>query len=253
MREASLQCSFAIYNGMGTTVKTISLPCGNNSRAGSPIFDHILSIGKQRYSLQHAFGKFYTTLSQSDIGNIYGEYKLRLDQINYEYCDGTQWRQGTPVDRVCDVNFTVTQPYVAQKSLFATTPKATDIRLAGYKTIKGEDLIRTTDLNEIMVLDATAYDNKTKVATLINDFITKYDKLAVTVSESSLKNTAFEGKNVTVKIIPNQKIYILESSTKKTVTLENIKSFTSPFTIVTKNIDLVIQGNVDYNGMFLVK
>jgi hypothetical protein len=88
---------------------------------------------------------------------------------------------------------------------------------------------------------------------MINDFITKYDNLALTVPESSLKNTAFEGKDVTVKIVPSQKIYILQSDTRKTVTLENIKTFTAPFTIVTQNIDLVIKGNVDYNGMFLVQ
>lgn len=59
--------------------------------------------------------------------------------------------------------------------------------------------------------------------------------------------------DITVKVVPNQKIYILESDTKKAITLKNITSFTSPFTIVTKNINLIIKGNVDYNGMFLVK
>jgi len=60
--------------------------------------------------------------------------------------------------------------------------------------------------------------------------------------------------DITVKVVPQQKIYILDSEDERSViTLKNITSFTTPFTIITKNIDLVIKGNIDYNGMFLVK
>lgn len=118
------------------------------------------------------------------------------------------------MNKVCEVNFTVTKPYLAQKSLFATTPKSTDIRLDGYKTLDGEDLIKSTDLAEIMVLDGNEYDGGSEVDALINSFITKYDKLALNVPASSLKGTAFENmSSVTVKVIPSQKIYILEATT----------------------------------------
>ncbi len=154
---------------------------------------------------------------------------------------------------MCSVDFTVTQPYLAQKSSFGITPKSTSIKLDGYKDIKGDDLIQSTDLNDIMVLDESAYNGNNKTQTMINSFITKYDKLAVAVPESSLKDTAFAGMGITVKIVPQQKIYILQSDTKKTITLKDINKFTAPFTIVTKNIDVVIKGDVGYNGMFLVK
>jgi len=104
-----------------------------------------------------------------------------------------------------------------------------------------------------MILDESDYNASNKVQAMINTFITKYDKLAITVPQSSLKNTAFEGLDITVKVVPQQKIYILQSDSKKTITMQNIKKFTAPFTIVTKNIDIIIKGNVDYNGMFLVK
>jgi hypothetical protein len=58
---------------------------------------------------------------------------------------------------------------------------------------------------------------------------------------------------IIVKVVPQQKIYILQATNKKTITMKDITSFSAPFTIVTKNIDLVIKGNVEYNGMFLVK
>jgi len=142
---------------------------------------------------------------------------------------------------------------LAQKSSFGITPKATNIKLDGYTTFKGEQLIRSTDLSDIMVLDESVYNGSNKVQAMINTFITKYDKLALTVPQASLKDTAFEGLGITVKIVPKQKIYILSSTVKKTITLQNIKKFITPFTIVTKNLDVVIKGNVDYNGMFLVK
>jgi hypothetical protein len=59
---------------------------------------------------------------------------------------------------VCTVNFAVTQPYLAQKSSFGLTPKATTISLDGYKMINGTELIRSTDLADIMVLDSETYD-----------------------------------------------------------------------------------------------
>lgn len=119
--------------------------------------------------------------------------------------------------------------------------------------MNGTDIISNTDLADIMVLDGADYDATSKVDSLITTFITKYDKLAITIPESSLKDTVFAGLGITVKVVPQQKIYILQSATKKTITLQNIKKFTAPFTIVSKNIDIVIKGNVDYNGMFLVK
>ena len=104
-----------------------------------------------------------------------------------------------------------------------------------------------------MILNESAYAPGNNIQAMINTFITKYDKLAIPVPQSSLKNTAFDGLDITVKIVPQQKIYILQSDTKKTITLKNITSFTAPFTIVTNNIDLIIKGDVNYNGMFLVK
>jgi hypothetical protein len=118
--------------------------------------------------------------------------------------------------------------------------------------INGDELIRSTDLEDIVVLDESEYDGGSKVKTMISTFITKYEKLGITVDNKYLP-ASLKDLGITVKVVPNQKIYILESDTKKIITMKDITSFTAPFTIVTKNIDLVIKGNVDYNGMFLVK
>lgn len=118
--------------------------------------------------------------------------------------------------------------------------------------LDGTKLIDSTDLADIMILDESDYNASNQVQAMINTFITKYDKLAITVDNQYLP-ASLKDLGITVKVIPNQKIYILQSDTKKTITMKNITSFSAPFTIVTKNIDVVIKGNVDYNGMFLVK
>jgi hypothetical protein len=49
------------------------------------------------YSLQHAFGKYYFTANNSSNGFLrnetYGEYKLVLDKVRYDYCDGNNQKQ----------------------------------------------------------------------------------------------------------------------------------------------------------------
>lgn len=80
-----------------------------------------------------------------DLNGVYGEYALSLAQVSYEYCDAIsdteddtvtyEWVDGTPIDRVCSSDFTVTKPYLAQKSSFGLTPKSTTINLDGYRDI----------------------------------------------------------------------------------------------------------------------
>lgn len=140
-------------------------------------------------SLKHAFGKYY--IDGDDMADIiddtFGEYKIALDKVEYKYCLGDDKEVGTVLDRVCNTDFAVTQPYVAQKSSFGITPKAASITLDGYTSLLGEDLISKTDLKDIMVLDDSDYNGGDKVKTLITNFITKYNKLAVAVPESKLR------------------------------------------------------------------
>lgn len=75
-------------------------------------------------------------MSDVDLDGVYGEYNLALYKVSYEYCDGDGNRvEGTPIDRVCESDFAVTKPYIAQKSSFGLTPKSSTINLDGYKDI----------------------------------------------------------------------------------------------------------------------
>lgn len=137
-------------------------------------------------SLENAFGKYYLDSNDFD-SDILGEHKLVLDKVEYTYCDGENKEHKTAVGSICSVNFAVTQPYLAQRSTFGITPKATNIKLDGYQTLDGIELIKTTDLEDIMVLDESEYDGGSDVDALMTTFINKYERLAITVPQSSLK------------------------------------------------------------------
>jgi len=65
-----------------------------------------------------------------EMDGVYGEYNLALYQVNYQYCNADGQRtDGTPINRVCETDFAVTKPYLAQKSSFGLTPKAMTVNL----------------------------------------------------------------------------------------------------------------------------
>ncbi len=70
--------------------------------------------------------------------------------------------------------------------------------------IDGTELIRSTDLADIMVLNASTYDGGNSITTMMDKFITKYKKLAIKYttikSEEQYDINAYKvpGKNIVV-------------------------------------------------------
>gem|GEM_PF-3517121 len=97
---------------------------------------------------------------------------------------------------------------MAQKSSFGLTPKATTISLDGYEIIDGTELVNSTDLADIMVLDASDYDGGNVITTMMNTFINKYAKLAVKKQTIQSK----EGNDITVSKVPGQDIVVFKGN-----------------------------------------
>lgn len=117
------------------------------------------------------------------------------------------------VDRICDVNFTVTRPYIAQKSAFGLTPKiADDIDLTNYFNIQGKSIVTDTQLDQMITIDANDYDGGQEIKTKMSSFITKYEKLAIKIDKSKLSNLAGLENVTTIKKVPNQNIYIFQGA-----------------------------------------
>ena len=113
---------------------TFTKDCNVDDRGNNTLFTYFTNQSGIR-SLEHAYGKYAIDFSQIALGGIYGEYNIALSQVNYKYCNNGEPIDGTPIDRVCETDFAVTKPYLAQKSSFGLTPKATTVNLDGYKDI----------------------------------------------------------------------------------------------------------------------
>ena len=255
----SMRCSFSLRQpGADHPVTFIQdKSCSNyvNSLSNKKLFEGFSSYW------QVAFGSYYVNLadllrpSNGFKSNTLGEYKLRLDKVTYQYCDhpndaGGQFRT-SEIDNVCETNFTVTRPYVIQKSAFGTTPKITNTNVRDFLDIIGRPMIDQTDLASVMTMNASQYDGGIDAQFLISSEAARISKLAVTVKTLP---DLLKGRNLIVKKVPNQSIYYISSPTaNKALSLKLWANFDKPFTIITNNINLTIQGNVDVNGMFITK
>jgi len=237
IKRDTMKCTFKIYNGENkqsnddaaeTFVEDCYNPDGRSTNGN--IFNYFKN-NSAFGSENKAFGRFAFTISSALTDKVYGEYKLSLDQVDYEYCgDDEQRHGGNPVGRICEVNFAVTKPYLAQKSAFGLTPKATDIDLQGYKTINGVELVTDTQLDQIMTVDANDYDGGQAIKTKMAAFITKYEKLAIKVDKKNLTNLTGLENVTSIKKVPNQNIYIFQGAGE--ITLNG--AMTTPFTFITK-------------------
>ncbi|MEI6672253.1 MAG: hypothetical protein WCL02_02590 [bacterium] len=72
--------------------------------------------------------------------------------------------------------------------------------------INGDDLINSTDLNNIMVIKEATYNGGNTISTMMNTFITKYSKLAI--KYGIIKSD--EGNTITTYKVPGQDIVVFK-------------------------------------------
>jgi len=251
-----MQCTFSFYApnelNPGSELDTFTTPCFGNSWANNVYFDYFNTTFAG--SLSQAMGRYYRQLPNNI--NRFGEHKVVLERVDYQYCDNNQNFIPNPqrVDRVCEVNFAVTRPYLVQKSAFSNTPQTTSINLNNFYTMNGSQISSLTDLASIMVLNESNYTINPNTNLLMHDFVSKYKQLAVTVNPSTISNLLSNANNIKVSKVPGQQIYIFESQGATQITLKQMTSFTTPFTMIVDGMDLIVEGSLTTtNGMFLVK
>jgi hypothetical protein len=247
IKAGSLICTFSITDSNDDVVDTIETPCKNSNN--QTIFNYFSTIAGT--SFDKAYGK-YTALLSDDIIERYGEYKLSLDEVNYEYCgqDGNdrEWKEGTPIKRVCESNFTVTKPYLIQKSSFGITPKTTNnVDLDDFRWFDGKRIVSSTELDKIMIIEPDEdYKWGNSIVTMMDDFITKYEKVAV-----KYKSIKTIGWNADVYKVPGQDILIFKWD--GTLPYNEWSTKTKPFTVIVDGPHLQVNGNItNTNAMFLV-
>lgn len=141
-----------------------------------------------------------------------------------------------------------------QKNTFSAIPKVTtEVNLNNFFDMFGKPIMDSTDIRDIMVVDESKYDGGVDVNNLMRDFIEKQKKLALTIDRSQIQSYLSNNPTITVSKVPNQQIYIFEGN-GGSLKLKELSAFTKPFTMIVRNMDLVVEGSIDKtNGMFLVQ
>jgi hypothetical protein len=69
---------------------------------------------------------------------------------------------------------------LAQKSSFGLVPTATNIDvLDNFWNIAGNKITDSTDLDQVMIRNANDYAGGNTITTMMDKFITKYEKIAI--------------------------------------------------------------------------
>ena len=251
----TMMCTFSFYApnqlNPGSHISQFTTPCFGSSWGNDIYFDFFKTTFPDS---QTALGRYQwivpTQLQQ------FGEYKVVLDRVQYEYCNQNMQFIPNPqiVDRVCEVNFAVTRPYLVQKSAFSNVPQTTTIDIGDFYLMNGVSVMDATDIPDIMVLNASSYATHPNTTTMLHDFVSKYKQLAVTVNDPSINALFANASQISVSKVPGQQIYIFSSQGADRITLRELQWFNRPFTMIIDGMDLVVQWSMtNTNGMFLVK
>jgi len=95
------------------------------------------------------------------------------------------------------------------------------------------------------LIEADAYEPNGKTKKDFEDFMNKYDRLAIKVEDVTLSN-----KDTTMKKVKNQNVYVVNGDLNLS---GDMKSITTPFTVIQTNGDTTIHGSIDHNIMLLTK
>jgi len=89
--------------------------------------------------------------------------------------------------------------------------------LTNYFTIQGKPIVSETQLDQMITVDANDYKGGTKINTMTDAFIKKYEKLAIKINGLSSLEGLNDVTNLVLKKVPNQNIYIIQGQGKITL------------------------------------
>jgi len=166
--------------------------------------------------------------------DTFWEYKISLTSIEYLQCRSGKWSLVSPVIDHCENNFVLTNSYTVQKTPSGNL-RASTTELDKYLYMNGNEVVKASAL--LNAIATSEYAPNKNVNDAMNNFITKYSKLAVKVSDG-------------LKKVPWKSIYFVD----KDIPLwckDSVISLKTPTTIVQTTWNTTICGDVDYNMMLL--
>lgn len=263
INKDSMKCTFAIYDGNDhqqvddDAVNTFVTDCFQED--DSIMFDYFEDTYK--IDFDKVSGRYVYPMNTIFDGNVdaYGEYKLVLEKVEYDYCDPNtkEWENGRTYQWICEVNFALTRPYIMQISTFGIDPVATDASdfLKDFYDMKWNLLIGSTDINETIDVDSTDYGFNSDVLSQMSSFKNRYEPLALTVDNNfkvnGNKTIGDLFNNWVVKKVPNQLIFFVKWNGQ--LTLKQLTHYfpQDPFTIYVEGMDVLVEWSVTTNGMII--
>ena len=176
------------------------------------------------------------------------EYKLSLEKIEYKTCTSVVNNKGATTyrvdrawktDRVCEVDFVVTDPYLIQKSPYGIWNKATK-DLNKYKLKNGKSFMES--VFPTSSISTTAYSVPAGTENLFRTFKNKYSKIAKSVNVEKWLSK-----------VPWKSIYLVSG---KQINLNGlISNVSKPFTLIATDPDanISINGDVSVNAMIMTQ
>ncbi len=178
----------------------------------------------------------------------FGEYKIALEKVEYKTCNisnNKDWKvvlgsKDHVVDeRVCEVDFAVTDPYLIQKSPYGIWNKAST-PLNNYKLKNGESFMGP--IFPTSSISAAAYAVPADTKKLFTTFKNKYSKIAKSVNVKKWLSK-----------VPWKSIYLVSG---KQINLDGlISNVSKPFTLIATDPDanISINGDVSVNAMIMTQ
>ena len=171
------------------------------------------------------------------------EYRIELSDVRYLACEGGIWEEKEALDDLnfepCQNAFMLTNAYTVQK-----TPSG-NLTASVKELKKYRDYMHNQTFDKLLnAIDATDYKPNTEVNKKMDEFIKKYEKLAVSVKLTD-KSFLYWAD---IKKVPWKSIYFVSGS----VIINWNKAIATPFTIVQTKWNATISGNVNQNNMMLL-
>ena len=191
--------------------------------------------------------KSNSDVSRLPLSNIqtFGEYKVALEKIDYSLVSKDEKgnvirKPETFNDRICEVDFAVTDHYMIQRSPYGIGNKATK-DLKAYKLMKWDSFISDGKLFGTERAVEQDYAPSKELQKQFTTFKNKYAKLAKSV----------KGKEGLSKV-PGKAIYFYEGTQEITDLLKNATK--QPFTLIaSKGQNLTIKWNLNTNAMIMTQ
>ena len=178
----------------------------------------------------------------------FGEYKIALEKVEYKTCNisnNKDWKvvlgskRHVVDERVCEVDFAVTDPYLIQKSPYGIWNKAST-PLNNYKLKNGESFMGP--IFPASSISTTAYAVPADTKKLFTTFKNKYSKIAKSVNVKKWLSK-----------VPWKSIYLVSG---KQINLDGlISNVSKPFTLIATDPDanISINGDVSVNAMIMTQ